>query len=294
MSSRSWFYASQGQQQGPYPEIQLRDFIARGIVTADTLVWSEGMSGWQKAGEIPGLMSGVAVAPVIEGAPGPFASASGHGGGPLSFEPGIWDLTWRSLVVGISLFLVIPLPWAGVMYSRWIVSCARVPQRPNLTFTGRPVELMWYYAAVVVLVLVSLLDIQWVNALITAGQILLYWLAIKWFVANISSDGQPPALGFSGSFWGYLGWNILAFISVITIIGWAWVYAAQTRWMCRHIEGTRREVVFNGTGLEILWRSVAALFGCIFIVTIPWVMRWYARWYVSQVALVERSAAANA
>ena len=50
MASRSWFYASEGQQQGPYPEIQLRDLIARGTVTADTLVWTEGMAGWQKAG----------------------------------------------------------------------------------------------------------------------------------------------------------------------------------------------------------------------------------------------------
>lgn len=57
MSDRSWFYASNGQQQGPYPEAQLRDLIARGTVRADTLVWSEGMAGWQKAGEIPGLMS---------------------------------------------------------------------------------------------------------------------------------------------------------------------------------------------------------------------------------------------
>ena len=45
-----------GQQQGPFPEIQLRELIARGTVTADTLVWTEGMAGWQKAGEIPGLM----------------------------------------------------------------------------------------------------------------------------------------------------------------------------------------------------------------------------------------------
>ena len=57
MANRSWFYASEGQQQGPYPEAQLREFIARGTVTADTLVWSEGMAGWQKAGEIPGLFS---------------------------------------------------------------------------------------------------------------------------------------------------------------------------------------------------------------------------------------------
>ena len=39
MSDRSWFFASQGQQQGPYPEAQLHDLIAKGIVTAATLVW---------------------------------------------------------------------------------------------------------------------------------------------------------------------------------------------------------------------------------------------------------------
>lgn len=57
MPNRSWFYASDGQQQGPYPDAQLRELIARGTVTVDTLVWSEGMAGWQRAGEIPGLLS---------------------------------------------------------------------------------------------------------------------------------------------------------------------------------------------------------------------------------------------
>ena len=32
MSNRSWFFASEGTQQGPYPEDQLRDFIAHGTV----------------------------------------------------------------------------------------------------------------------------------------------------------------------------------------------------------------------------------------------------------------------
>src|SRR5882757_1212119 len=40
MADRSWFYASDGQQQGPYPEAQLRDLITRGTVRADTLVWT--------------------------------------------------------------------------------------------------------------------------------------------------------------------------------------------------------------------------------------------------------------
>ena len=48
MSNRNWFYASEGQQKGPLPEAQLRDLIARGMVRADTLVWTEGMPGWQR------------------------------------------------------------------------------------------------------------------------------------------------------------------------------------------------------------------------------------------------------
>jgi GYF domain 2 len=58
MPNRAWFYASGGQQHGPYPEVQLREFIALGTVTADTLIWTEGMVNWQKAGEIPDLLSG--------------------------------------------------------------------------------------------------------------------------------------------------------------------------------------------------------------------------------------------
>jgi GYF domain 2 len=58
MADRSWFFAANGQQQGPYPDPQFRDLIARGALNAQTLVWSEGMAGWQKAGEVPGLMGG--------------------------------------------------------------------------------------------------------------------------------------------------------------------------------------------------------------------------------------------
>ena len=57
MADRSWFLAANGQQQGPYPEAQFRDLIARGAVNAQTLVWSEGMAGWMQAGEVPGLQS---------------------------------------------------------------------------------------------------------------------------------------------------------------------------------------------------------------------------------------------
>ena len=100
MSNRSWFYASNGQQQGPFPEAQLRDLITRGTVRADTLVWTEGMSGWQRAGDIPGLVPGGRARPSIPqpGGPPPMARRRSYGGGALSIDFGILDLLGRSLV----------------------------------------------------------------------------------------------------------------------------------------------------------------------------------------------------
>jgi len=294
MSNRSWFFASQGKQQGHYPEAQLRDFIANGTVTAETLVWTEGMAGWQKAGDIPGLLLGDSGSPVVPGA-GAVSGSGTPAGGPLSVDFGIWEFIWRTLVVLIGLLFVVPVPWVIVMYCRWIVSCTRVPQRPNLTFSGRPITVLWcYFGAILLSICLALAGIRYLNALMIFVQFGLYWLAIRWFVANIASNGQPLGLGFSGSYWGYLGWSILSALSIVTIIGWAWVYVAQIRWMCRHIEGTRREVVFNGTGLAFLWRSIVTALPCLLIIPIPWMYRWFTRWLVSQVVLVERTAYANA
>ena len=286
MPNRSWFFASQGQQQGPYPEAQFREFIARSMVPPDTLVWSEGMAGWQKAGEIPGLMSAVRGSPAVP-------DGRGSGDRALSIDFGIWEFVWRSLVFFIGAIFVIPFPWVFVMYCRWIVSCTHVPARPNLTFTGQPLTVLWwYFGAIVLFIVISLTDIRALNTLSILIQLALYWLAIRWFVANLASNGQPLGLGFSGSYWAYLGWNILAALSFITIIGWAWVYTAQMRWVCRNIEGTRREVIFKATGLQYLWRAVVVVLACCFIIPIPWVLRWIMRWHASQIVLVERTYAA--
>jgi hypothetical protein len=294
MSDRSWFYASEGQQLGPYPKAQLRDLIARGTVRADTLVWSEGMAGWQRAAEIPGLMSGRSGPPsILQG--GPPVIAGGSGSGSLSLDFGIWDFTWRSIVLLIGLLFVIPAPWAMVWYIRWIVSCVQVPGRPNLSFTGTASTIAaWYFGAIVLVICVALTGVQWLNNLMVIVQLVLYWLLIKWLVANLASNGQPLGLSFSGSFWAYLGWTVLGVIAIITIIGWAWVYVAQLRWFCRNIQGTRREVAFIGTGLEFLWRAVVAVHACLFVIPIPWMYRWMMRWLASQTVLADRNTQARA
>src|SRR4029077_14151499 len=144
MSNRSWFYASNGQQQGPFPEAQLRDLITRGTVRPDTLVWSEGMSGWQRAGEIRGLVPGGSSPPSITqpGGPPPMGAdgggygGGGYSGGPLSINFGILEFIWRSIVLFIGLILILPAPWVLIWYLNWIVPCVQVPGLPNLSFTG--------------------------------------------------------------------------------------------------------------------------------------------------------------
>jgi hypothetical protein len=291
MSDRSWFFASQGQQQGPFPDARLRELIGSGAVTAETLVWSEGMTGWQKAGDIPGLFSGSGAPPSIPQSGGPLTSAGGLRGGPLSIAFGIWEFTWRSLLLCLGLLLVLPTPWVVVWYVKWFVSRVHVPGRPNLSFTGQPLTIAaWYFGVIVLAICVALTGVQWLNDLMFVVQIVLYWLLLRYLVANLASNAQPLGLSFSGSFWAYFGWTLLAVISVITIIGWAWVYAAQMRWVCRNIQGTRREVVFKGTGLEYLWRLIVVAIASAFIIPIPWMFRWIMRWQLSQTELIERTA----
>jgi hypothetical protein len=294
MADRSWFFASDGKQLGPYPEPEFRSFVANGTIRGDTLVWTEGMANWRKAAEIPGLMSGGSSPPTVSQAGGPPPSRGGYAGGPISVDFGIWDFTWRSLVLFFGALFVIPLPWALLMYCRWIVSCVRVPQRPNLGFTGRAVDLMWFYALVLLYIVAAWTQIQALNLAVDVVQLVFYWLLIRWFMTNLTSSGQPLGLSFSGSFWGFLGWSVLTVLSIITIIGWAWVYVAQLRWMCRHIEGSRREVVFNATGLEFLWRSLVTGLVCLLIIPIPWMYRWFTRWLASQIVLADTGTLASA
>jgi len=292
MSDRSWFYAANGQQQGPYPEPQLRDLIARGTVRADTLVWSEGMAGWQKAGEIPGLMSGGAARPPAMPQPGAPPMTGGYGGGaegPLSIDLPLLPLLGRFLLLMIGALLIIPSPWTSTSFYRWMASRTTVPGRPNFEFTGQPLDIWWVFIAMGVMSYVG----NYANTLQLIAipvEAFLGWMLLRWIFSHLASNGQPLPIAFNGNVWTFIGWQVLMIISFITIIGWAWVIAAWMRWICRNISGTRREVIFTGSGLEILWRTLVFSIACIFIIPIPWMLRWYNAWYISQFGLVERTA----
>lgn len=290
MPNRSWFYASDGQQQGPYPYAQLRELIARGTVKADTLVWSEGMAGWQRAGEIPGLLSRTSGPPAVPRSGVPPASAGGYGGGALSIDLGLWEFLGRSLVFAIGFLLVIPAPWVAVNFYQWIISRLRVPQRPNLAFTGEVGDIWYVFVAMALSTYVGLSGYHFLQYIIIPVQAYLSWMTVRWIASNLSSNGQRLPLAFDGSALTYVGWHVLLFISAVTIIGWAWVTTGWMRWMCRNVSGTHREIVFNASGLEMLWRTLVFAVGCMFLIPIPWVLRWYTNWYVSQFELVGTAA----
>jgi len=50
-----WHVALNGAAQGPFTPDQVRQAIAAGQISRETLVWSGGMSEWLAAGQVPSL-----------------------------------------------------------------------------------------------------------------------------------------------------------------------------------------------------------------------------------------------
>ncbi len=293
MSNRSWFFASAGKQQGPYPEDQFRDLIAQGVVRAETLVWTEGMAGWQKAGEIPGLLPVAGNPPAMP--PSARVPAAGAGQvGALSIDLPLWEMLGRTVIFVIGMLLVIPAPWVATSFYRWLASRTRVPGRPNFGFVGQPLDIWYVVMGTALLSYAGVSKSSLVQLAAVLAQAFLAWMILRWIAANLTSNGERLPIAFEGSVWGYIGWYALMTISFITIIGWAWVIAFWMRWMCRNVAGTRREIVFNASGLQLLWRTLLFGIACAFLIPIPWALRWYTCWYVSQFALVPRGAYASA
>lgn len=111
----NWYYAKNGQQQGPLPTEDLKDRIAMGEIAPTDLAWCEGMGDWTPVGEIPQLkleapvkpeVPEVPVAPVevLEPSPyrAPVAPAPMSSSAPvISGQPPSQGLAIGSLVCGI-------------------------------------------------------------------------------------------------------------------------------------------------------------------------------------------------
>lgn len=109
-----WFIHSNGEQMGPYTGEQLVQYAQQGSVTAETLVWAEGMPEWAPASQVPGLFPAApaAAAAVVAAKPATGAgwnphagrlAAAGGGSGALggsAYKPGASSLTPQAAVDG--------------------------------------------------------------------------------------------------------------------------------------------------------------------------------------------------
>lgn len=53
-----WYYARNGERQGPVQRAKLQQLARDGWLTADDLVWTSGMPAWAAAGDVPELAGG--------------------------------------------------------------------------------------------------------------------------------------------------------------------------------------------------------------------------------------------
>ena len=254
MADRSWFFASQGQQHGPLSGGPAARVHRHGTVTADTLVWTEGMADWQKAGDIPGLLSGARARRLFRARACRPTTAAYGGGVALD--------RFRSL--GISSGARCFCDRVAVRHSGALggdVILLRVVRRMRLRVPGRP-ESWLHRQARRHLVCVrdfaalhrhrrAVATSSYARLSISSPSFRLCLLAaLRWFVANISSNGRPLALQFCGQSLGLSSAGICwLFISADHHHRLGLGIPRRMRWICRQIAGTRREIVFNAAGL---------------------------------------------
>ena len=201
----------------------------------------------------------------------------------FDFTAGALGLFFRSLAAIFAVMLVIPAPWAACWYARWLASRMRLSNGIAPTFTGTPSSVAVVAMLYGIFILASAIygDNELRSNIMALAGIPLGWAVLRRFV-NHAQLGAG-SFRFDGSVWGYIGWTLLTYFSIVTIVGWAWVMAAFNRWTARHTRHAEGTLRFVGKGHQILWRLLVSMLLCLPIVTIPWATKWFFRWTAQQV-----------
>ena len=174
---------------------------------------------------------------------------------------------WFLLFV-LSLPLVVAPAWVLAAACRWFCRRLQLSDGTTAEFTGQGGEVLVCILACAVVTVVAELALAglatagfWLNvmryATLTAVSAALWWFVLGWVVLHIRLGSGPP-LKFAGEFHGIFGWFVLYQLSMLTIIGWAWVLAGFYRWIAHNIKGENIDFEFHGEGHQVLWRSIAS------------------------------------
>jgi hypothetical protein len=310
VADEAYYLDGSRNQQGPVPVAEIARLIRSGAIRRDSLVWYPGMPDWRPASQVSEFASLFApagparrpAAPLPPQGARPAAQAprssaaapermvpermvaAGAGEAPtdgLAAQLAVWGLFWRAIVAGLGNIVVIPAPWTTTMLYRYVSEHTSLPDGRRLTFAGKAGDIWYVFIGIGVL---GLLGQIFGGAIIITLPLTfcLNYLVFRWLCDKVGSEDGSVKLAFTGGFWGYLGWSLLTFVSIMTIVGWAWVLKFFLRWTCRNISGTVN-FDFVGTGWGILWRTLAAGLASAFLIPMPWVLRWYSVWLIRQV-----------
>ncbi|MBI1357743.1 MAG: hypothetical protein GC160_25680 [Acidobacteria bacterium] len=205
------------------------------------------------------------------------------------FTGGALALFGWTIFVAIGMLFIIPAPFVLVEFARWFLGKCRFEDGSSYRFHGAAGGvwiLTTLYGVVQIVNILASAKSEEIPALglaplvIVPINLILGWFFLRW--AAGSSEALGRRLRFEGSIWGYLGWTLLIYVSVLTIIGWAWALAGYSDWLGRNSRGSGLHYEFCGRGHEILWRTLVYALGILLIVTAPWSIKWYMRWYIQQ------------
>jgi len=123
---KQWYYGRADQQSGPVDEFTLRGKIAAGEVTADSLVWCDGMGDWQPLADVPDLQQ-----PLADGiyAPPGTSPSPGLGGYTMGYQPPTCGLAIASMVCGISAVVMLMCYGLGALVGIPAVICGHMAMR---------------------------------------------------------------------------------------------------------------------------------------------------------------------
>ena len=196
-----------------------------------------------------------------------------------------------SLLMGVSQALVFFGAWGASITYTWFAGQVKCSSGARVSFVGS------YRAIWPVFFAQALLShttryaggtTQPMSLIASVGTIVLGFYSAKWAVEGIRLETPEGTVipQFRGTLGEYVKWILFFMVSMITVVGWAWVGAAFARWYARNTElPSGATVHFNGSAVDILWRSVVMLLLFLPVVTIPWATRWLAQWYIGQVTI---------
>ncbi len=221
----------------------------------------------------------------------------------LKLDVGALGLFGRMLLAGICFLFVIPAAWGVVPFVRWFVERVRFSDGTSARFEGRPGD-VWYLFSLLALISIApsfisnvyqnQLALVWGMRLVVVVLSALIAVPLwRWYAANIRL-GSTADLRFEGTYLPVIGFSLLVQISIFTIIGWAWATTAFQRWLMRQIKSDEVEISFVGSGLGYLWRAVLGLLACMFIIPIPWIMRWLIGWFIENTVITRTNVVASA